>query len=411
MEVPSVIQSHESRVRERIGRILSLIGDLLREVGELQQAHRPQSPAAAEDRCEESETATRDQAEAALDQGFSALFAGDPAGAGEAAAAEKPAGAGEPAATEKPIGATEPAGCPPTAESLDSLILVCESDDGTVAVPWNRIAGAELSQDGALETFTVEDRGERQTLGAVRVLGLWTPDEIKEWKGEIRWLSGSRGPGGLPKSGNSPGLQDPPASVPHSEPPVSVASEGMRSGGNSVPEMSQELPADVERSNPPAAGGILKNTPRVWVVSPSALARRFLMRHLAEMGVEVLEARDLEDPLLPADLKGIGGLFLDEILLESWQAHPASTPASPPVVLLTVDGDLRVPPQGALARQGAVLPRPFERSDVERVVGWLRSLWEATRVGGSDDHGNEEDDTWVFADPFGAQGTGKYSGR
>ncbi len=137
------------------------------------------------------------------------------------------------------------------------------------------------------------------------------------------------------------------------------------------------------------------------MASPSALARRFLIRHLDQKGLEVHEVRDLDDPHLPADLQNAGALFLDESLQEHWRAHPASAQARPPLVLLTVDGGLRVPPDGISAEQGAVLPRPFERSEVESVVAWLRSLWKEGQAGESGYHGDEEDDTWIFADPFG----------
>jgi hypothetical protein len=126
------------------------------------------------------------------------------------------------------------------------------------------------------------------------------------------------------------------------------------------------------------------------------------MRHLEPAGLEIHESRDLDDPLLPADLGNVGGLFLDESLQEQWRHHPAGRSGGPPVVLLTVDGVLQVPPPGQRPLQGAILPRPFERSEVEAVLGWLRSLWRDGGAAGDEDHGDEEDDTWLFADPFGS---------
>lgn len=135
------------------------------------------------------------------------------------------------------------------------------------------------------------------------------------------------------------------------------------------------------------------------------------MRHLCELGYEVLEARDLDDPLLPADLRGVTALFLDESLEDDWTSRPAAARGDIPIVLLTVDGELRVPLNGDLPLLKAVLPRPFERAEVERVVRWLRSLREGGAGEGSGDHGNAEDDTWLFADPFGPARAGEHSRR
>lgn len=126
------------------------------------------------------------------------------------------------------------------------------------------------------------------------------------------------------------------------------------------------------------------------------------MRHLEHAGLEIHESSDLDDPLLPADLGSVGALFLDESLQEQWRDHPAGRAGGPPLVLLTVDGVLQVPAAGERSPHGAVLPRPFERCEVESVVGWLRSLWRGGGTAGDEHHGDEEDDTWLFADPFGS---------
>jgi hypothetical protein len=145
---------------------------------------------------------------------------------------------------------------------------------------------------------------------------------------------------------------------------------------------------------------------QVCIVSPSALARRFLMRHLCDLGYEVLESRDLDDPLLPADLRGIAALFLDESLQEEWSSRAAAARGDLPLVLLTVDGELRLPAVGDPAGREATLPRPFERSEVEQVAAWLQTLRGGGAGDPSGDDGLEQDDTWIFVDSGGSAGAG-----
>ncbi|MCK4412327.1 MAG: hypothetical protein KAY32_02160 [Candidatus Eisenbacteria sp.] len=457
----------ESGGGRRIGRILSLMGDLLQEMGTLVQ----------------------DGAKSA-----SAAFA-EPEAGGESTPAAPPAAVSE---AQHPAGApAKPAAASATAEGL---WLVAECDDVRMALPWSWVSGTQLSSEGTLESFQVNDGECEMTLRVDRVLGLWTRKEAEAWQEQLEWLTSAgsipvrpaaaRSPRGLdagprdsrqaeaaPASGPFP-ASDPspatgpspasgpsqaafrmnrPASQPVASPPVAPetmppgaveadsgptmpAPPAVDSTADAAPHRVSSMPvgASPSESWPPSARtgatqvedarqaessscpAVIEAPPwardedsrveRVWIVSPSALARRFLMRHLRELGADVLEARDLDDPLLPADLKGGTALFLDESLLEDWKARPASTRGAPPLVCLTVDGALSVPREGTSPPGGAILPRPFERSEVERVIHWLRSLRQGSSRGGYGDDG-EEDDTWFFADPFGAARAGEHSCR
>ncbi|MFH1144577.1 MAG: hypothetical protein V1774_08555 [Candidatus Eisenbacteria bacterium] len=422
--------------QNRIGRILSLMGGLLQEVGVLVEAEPAKATAV-------------EQEPAAAQAG-----AADAAGVSAKPATGAPAGvAGD--------GPWRSEGHPPDRPD-DGLFLVCEQAGGKVAFPWSWLAGTRLSGQGDLEGFTISDGAARVALRVNRVLGLWTRREVQGWSEQLRWLESAKeidvlepAPATLPDApivrgaSRTPAPEPAVAAVPDAaELPewiAPVAGLAPEPGPNAAaafgappivrlplePSLDQPtairaepsspaIPTEVARPRlaavPDAAPQVtplpdLHGGERVWVASPSALARRFLMRHLGELGFEVLEARDLDDPLLPADLKGVAALFLDESLLEDWKARPASLRVATPLVCLTVDeASLNVPPDGQCPPGGAVLPRPFERAQVERVVHWLRSLTRGGAPEGDGDHGAEED-TWLFADPFGASRAGEHSRR
>jgi hypothetical protein len=260
----------------------------------------------------------------------------------------------------------------------EGLFLVCEQPDGRLALPWSWVVGTRLSQEGDPEGFTLSDGQTEREMRVRRVLGLYTRQELAASGEPVRWASS-------------------PAEV-NGSPPAPAVEPVRPTHALALEKSAREEPC------PPEAR-------RAWIASPSALARRFLMRHLVDLGFQVHEARDLDDPTLPADLKGVTALFLDESLLEDWRTRRPTAAGAPPVVLLTVDGALSVPPEGVCPPQGAVLPRPFERSEVERVVRWLCTLRRGAGSGGSWEHGDEEDDTWLFADPFGTARAGEHSRR
>lgn len=357
----------------RVGRILNLVGDLLRELGDLVAVGRPQLPAAQPTEIE--------------------------------ASAASPAPAPAPSRPEPEI-AVIPEALAPAAEPVpaaaattpeEELYLVCDQAGERIALPWAWVVGTRLSPEGRPEGFTVSDgRGERE-LHVGRVIGLYTRREITQSNEPTRWIATVAEL--LAVALPMPELKVAPSPAPEPVPEQPV--EPIRP----TLALAMEKHAREER---PCPSPELR---RAWVISPSALARRFLMRHLVDLGFEVHEARDLDDPMLPADLKGVAALFLDESLLEDWRTRLPATAGSPPVVRLTVDGALSVPPDGICPPQGAVLPRPFERSEVERVVAWLCSLHRGASGGGSSEHGDEEDDTWLFADPFGAARAGDHPGR
>jgi hypothetical protein len=205
----------------------------------------------------------------------------------------------------------------------------------------------------------------------------------------------------------APGPVAPPAPIPASASGHPQAAAPVSAAVPGQPQAAAPVPAAAAPSAHVPALPLIPE--QLGIISPSALARRFLMRHLCELGYEVLEARDLDDPLLPADLRGVAALFLDESLYDDWASRPAAAGGNIPLVLLTVDGELSVPRYGDPPSRTAVLPRPFERAEVERVVRWLR----ASRTGGAEqedgDHGNAQDDTWLFADPFGPAGAREHS--
>jgi len=353
----------------RVGRILNLVGDLLRELGDLVAVGQPQLlPAATEV---------------------------PPAEPVVPPAAPEPALAAAASPPVAPIANPVPTPAPVAPE--DELYLVCDQAGERIALPWCWVVGTRLSLEGRPEGFTVSDgRGERD-LHVSHVVGLYTRREIGESQGPVRWIAGVAELATVAPPLPEPVVAPPPAPESAPERPI----EPLR------PTLALALEKHAREEQPcpsPELG-------HAWVISPSALARRFLMRHLVDLGFEVREARDLDDPMLPADLKGVPALFLDESLLEDWRTRLPVAAGSPPVVRLTVDGALSVPPDGICPPQGAVLPRPFERSEVERVVAWLCSLRRGASGGGSSEHGDEEDDTWLFADPFGAARAGDPSGR
>jgi hypothetical protein len=462
---------HEPADRSRVGRILTILGDLLHEAGELVHVAPAEADGASVERSVPS----------------TAPASGTPSPA-PATAQSAVADAAAPSA--------QPAGAPP-----EELYLVCDGPHGDVAFPWRWVAGTHLAENGAVLGFRIIDaRGERElTLG--RVLGLWKWGELVARGASVHHFFRpeeliTRLAPGAPATAPpepeptvataAPGAPAAPAAPQPSPRAIAIhvrpASPPMPAGAAPATEAKAEVPR--AGAKPAAPGGVTRvaqdrepiawspsapavgpsgepapaappaparpaaipppatpaaavlshpsaaaderpaaqadeaRTPappaipeQVCIISPSALARRFLMRHLCELGYEVLEARDLDDPLLPADLRGVTALFLDESLEDDWTSRPAAARGDIPIVLLTVDGELRVPLNGDLPLLKAVLPRPFERAEVERVVRWLRSLREGGAGEGSGDHGNAEDDTWLFADPFGPARAGEHSRR
>ena len=375
---------------DRVGRILTLVGDLLREMGGLVSAS--EGPA------------LRASAPAQLEPPVS-LPSSEPQSAPVAPLAEPVHGEPGPIPVEPVVAraqsAPEPrhaeaAASPPADESDNGLFLVCEHADGKIALPWSWVVGTRLSPEGSPEGFTLSDGRAESEMRVSRVLGLWTRRELVDSGERVRWIASPAEMPAAPASAAAPADPSRPALMPD-DPPSTW----------SQPVVLRAAPAVALEEC--AREGAASEPRRAWIASPSALARRFLMRHLVDLGFEVHEARDLDDPMLPADLKGVTALFLDESLLEDWKARSSAAPGAPPVILLTVDGALRVPAEGTCPPQGAVLPRPFERSEVERVVRWLCSLRRGARGGGSWEHGDEEDDTWLFADPFGAARAGEHS--
>ncbi len=280
----------------------------------------------------------------------------------------------------------------------EPLKLVCEGEhSGILAFPWDWVVRIHEAGDGRAEALTVSlPQGDRR-MPVRRVLGIWTVAEIQTWDEEVHLVS------------------NPEELLPISEATRSeVASAAPAIGSADRPPEIPPVPAPIAPAATPSVTAVSSSggAPgrRVWVVSPSALTRRFLMRHLDQAGLDAHEARDLDDPALPADLESAGALFLDESLVDIWRRRPTSGREDLPLVVLTVDGAVQIPSVGAPAEQTAVLPRPFERSEVESVVAWLHSNWEGSRAGGGQ-HGNPEDDTWLFADPFGKAGPGERPGR
>lgn len=276
---------------------------------------------------------------------------------------------------------------PPEAFAHSDLFLVCEAQQGrNLAIPWNWVIDTRLSSRGTPEAFTLSNGAAERQVQVSAVIGIWSKAELARWEQEVRWLSSLD-------------------ALAHSQPAEPGAPRGVPAGDPGDPGVLVVSSFPAAGAAAPHPGPALDRSDRprpVWVVSPSALARRFLMRHLETAGLAIHESRDLDDPLLPADLRSVGALFLDESLLEQWRERSPGPAAGLPVVLLTVDGVLQVPPAGQRPPQGAVLPRPFERSEVEAVIAWLRSLWRDGDPAGDEDHGDEEDDTWLFADPFGS---------
>jgi len=322
-----------------VPRLVSLLGQVLQEVGGLMQSGR--TPALPAEPAEPVEPSPAVEIERAVEEGFDALFT-------------KETKAASPASSTESV-----------------LYLVYQPLSGRrVAVPWGWVVDTHLDGEGVPEAFTFSHAGERKRAAVKRVIGVWTADELRQSKDQVEWVEALAD---LESSAPSP------ASPP--DPPLTLEPR---------PDPVPDRP--------------------VWVVSPSALARRFLMRHLDHIGLSVQEARDLDDLLLPADLESAGALFLDESLQEHWRDHPSAGQADLPLVFLTVDGRLEMPSAGGVTGQEAVLPRPFERSEVESVVGWLRSVWSDRGIEGCEQHGDEEDDTWLFADPFGNSGAREHPG-
>jgi hypothetical protein len=362
---------------------LTLLGDLLRELGDLMEANQAQLPAGQPAELAQVVTSPAPPpvpaAEASPD------LPPDPDAPSQAPVA--------PPAASRPSPVAE--GLSTSTESLDdALFLACEQGSGRIVIPWSWVAGTRLSPEGSAESFTLSDGHEEREMQVGRVLGLFTRREIVDMDEPARWIAS------VAELEAAPPPAPEPVASPSPEPEASRMPAPLRPAIALAPEKHTH----VEPCPSPEQC-------RAWIASPSALARRFLMRHLVDLGFEVHEARDLDDPMLPADLKGVVALFLDESLLEDWRTRSQAAAGSPPLVLLTVDGALSVPPDGTCPPQGAVLPRPFERSEVERVVHWLGSLRRGARSGGSSGHGDEEDDTWLFADPFGATRAGEHSDR
>ncbi len=342
----------EAQSSAGMSRILTLVGDLLHEMGTLiESREQPALPA-------ESAAAPKPAPD----------VSSPPVVPGEPDAIAHPAGEAVPMSAEQAL---------PRPLPSDDLVLVCEGPEGRIAFPWTWVVDTRFSAEGGPVALTVASGTQRRELGVRRVVGLWTRAELSRSDEPARWLNSAAE---LPA--------DPPA-------------ERALGAVDARPESRFSIEECLAGEDGEGAAR------RVWIASPSALARRFLMRHLVDLGFEVHEARDLDDPLLPADLRGVSALFLDEGLLDDWRARSATS--GPPLVRLTVEGALSVPPDGICPPQGAILPRPFERSEVERIVRWVCSLRPGARSGGIREHGDEEDDTWLFADPFGAARAGEHS--
>ena len=380
------------------GRTLTRCGSILREMVELLNdliaahagavpkeaaAPKPVSPQVAAVKIEE-------EIERALDDGIGMRPPGlAPPSPVPSSRAPEP----EPPALEAK-GKSVPADVRAPGQAPSSLFLVCEGDAGrNLAIPWNWVVDTHLSESGAPEAFTLSDGDEEQRVKVNLVLGIWTGEELQGWQEKVRWLSSLQA------------LREPTAD--------SGVSAQLPIMDDVVIPPLPSAPVPDPLSPPPSLTATLAR-PRgdqpVWIVSPSALARRFLMRHLVQAGLNVREARGLDDPDLVADLERAGALFLDEGLRDQWRAHPTAGAIDLPIVQLTVDGALRIPPNGSAAELGAMLPRPFERSEVGAVVAWLRSLWKGDEAGGSDHHGDAQDHAWLYADPFGSADARKRPG-
>ncbi len=304
-----------------------------------------------------------------------------------------------------------------TSERGGDLFLVCRDEQGRhLAVPWNWVVDTHLSSTGTPEAFTLSNGSVEKRMAVGSVVGIWNETELRSWREQVEWiveLGGFAPPAASREAGHEqrerPESPEPPEPHERPEPPKRPGPPEPPAGGTAETSALGKDPAvetEAASSGAPeiedSGAAPAAHLGPIWVVSPSALARRFLMRHLESTGLDIREARDLDDPLLPADLGSVGALFLDESLREQWRDHPSHRAGGVPLVLLTVDGALHVPRDGERPESGAVLPRPFERAEVEAVIAWLRSVWRAGGAAGDEDHGDEEDDTWLFADPFGS---------
>jgi hypothetical protein len=446
-------QQHDPEVQERISRLLTHLGHVLQELGGLMPAQlsAPQkadpdindieetpvaarqdvepTPAPEKAEVEVSHTESHETINQVLDDSFAALFGldgSDEAGSDSENGSEAPdqlepdqdRDTGPEPELEAPFitpditieADDDPA--PPVKpqasvtklsdNATHPLYLVWEDHrDRRLAAPWNWVTGTHLTAGHVPEAFTLNDGHREVMMNVSRVRGIWTVRELEDWQEPVHWIR------------NLDDELDAPLKL-HVAPAESP--EGLESATPPAPAASIPVAPATTGEPVPATDAVTDEdtssylSKRVWIVSPSALARRFLMRHLDEMGLEVHEARDLDDPLLPADLNSAGALFLDESLRKHWGNHAASTLTDLPLVLLTVDGMLNVPSNGKTTELKAMLPRPFERSEVESVVAWLRSHWMGSGTGRSDHHGEEDDDTWLFADPFGTTGSGNNPG-
>ncbi len=449
---------------QRVGRVLALVGALLQEMAAL--VNEKDAPHDADAKrivdAVQAMGAMRVAEDTRGEQTRAAQASEEPA-VQVAAAPRSKAGPAERVRDREAVGEAL------SHEEAQERVLVCRGTDRRLAFPWRWVSRANVSegadaragsQAGAQAgTLTISDGTTQCELAIERVLGMWTRAEIGEWKEGPVWLKSASD---LQRSMPASESHTQEAKASHAEEArASHAREARASReaapapdeniGARVPSLEAESPAvrrpsprpafdrptpfslEPSRSQPtavrnepsspdlhqPPSGFVagrdqkrreIAEPERVWVASPSALARRFLQRHLTDLGFEVLEARDLDDPLLPADLGGVRALFLDESLLEDWKARAMSSGRLPPLVSLPLDGELAVPPDGCYPPGGAVLPRPFERTQVERVVHWLRTLPGGCAPEDEGDHG-EEDDTWLFADPFGATRAGEHSRR
>jgi hypothetical protein len=433
----------------RVQRIMRLVGELLTETAELMStasargSRESAAAPAAEDRGEQdpagapelrpAEEGTQAPGGPAAESPAEASADISPAEAPEAAPAGRRADATEPGRPSQPeIGAADDfakikesldeefshlfgdAQAAPTLPEQNSgseplrfgLHVVCTTLQGKrLAIPWQWVSDTLLSEAGVPEAFSLSDHGQEMRLRVAQVHGVWTTTELSERKDPARRLTQ------LDELIDSPGA--PAGSAPSSSAAAQSASsdpappsEEDPSAGEPAPSASTPSPPPAERKRPAA-----ENSAAVWVVSPSALARRFLTRHLDELGIRTQEARDLDDPRLAADLEQAGALFLDETLLDQWQVHPLARRVRLPIVHLTVDGPLQVPTTDGRERREAVLPRPFERSEVSAIVTWLRDWWAGAPARRAAPRGSEEDDTWLFADPFGSSAAGGHSSR